>query len=596
MIVVASVVLVSFVPTSGSTDRNKGKNLRLVVTETSISKGSVPGLHSRKMGAISADYAKVAYVIFKNGRCWVVVNGVKGKEYAGIGKDMAFTHNGRLFYPAERSRKSQKQLCVIDGVESKMFGAISWKSTRFSPDGKHIIYAICPDQDYQWGVVYDGAIQKIYDDIYTPVFSPDSKRWAYIARAGSTFFQVIDGVEQKKYDQMSVSGIVFSPNSKRTAYMAFQGKQKIIVVDGAEGKKYSRTSDPVFSPDSKHVAYSARDGNKWMCVLDGKEQKPCYDGMSKPVFTSGNKVAFVASNHEEGSRIVIGGVEGKGRYDSYVKHPIKDSAIINSGRNRTAFLSERKKQFYWVVDDKPGKLYDKIPNPRITFSPDGKHFAYAAVRGMIWAMVVDGKEQVVGKSVSKPVFSPDSKHLAYHVSQPDGGSVVRDGILGKKYNAAYPHTITFSPDSKHLLYVARRKGEGKHRIVVDGVETEEAYDGIYRTAGFLFKGNNTFRTVAVRNEELFWVDVRIVGGATTVPKIRQKTKPATKPIAKPKNDPKDKANRECKIWLNMATIYINHGKPEKAKIYLKRIISMYPKTDWSKKAQKILSEIEKPGK
>jgi hypothetical protein len=70
----------------------------------------------------------------------------------------------------------------------------------------------------QWFVVVDGKEEKKYDNIGGTIFSPDSKRVAYVAGVGDKEFMVVDGKEEKIYD--AIVGTIFSPDSKRVAYVA----------------------------------------------------------------------------------------------------------------------------------------------------------------------------------------------------------------------------------------------------------------------------------------------------------------------------------------------------------------------------------------
>ena len=89
-----------------------------------------------------------------------------------------------------------------------------------------------------------------------------------------------------------------SPDSKRVAYVAKAGDKWFAVVDGKEGKQYDRIGDPKFSPDSKLVAYVAKAGDKWFAVVDGKEGKQ-YDSIltlqgGGIVFDSSDRLHYLA--------------------------------------------------------------------------------------------------------------------------------------------------------------------------------------------------------------------------------------------------------------------------------------------------------------
>ena len=64
---------------------------------------------------------------------------------------------------------------------------------------------------------------------------------------------VIDGKEQKEYDDVLPQTIAFSPDSSRVGYVAVRGSQRFVAVDGQEGKEYHTIMKPgpLFSPDSR---------------------------------------------------------------------------------------------------------------------------------------------------------------------------------------------------------------------------------------------------------------------------------------------------------------------------------------------------------
>ena len=128
-------------------------------------------------------------------------------------------------------------------------------------------------------VVLDDKPGKEYYSInhVTLLFSPDSRRFAYRGEngwaldEGSTQVYVIDGIEGKPYDQ--VKGFIFSPDSKRTAYVATKAKKERVVLDGAELREYDgiSTAKFSFSADGKRLAYEAYFDGKWSRVEERGE-------------------------------------------------------------------------------------------------------------------------------------------------------------------------------------------------------------------------------------------------------------------------------------------------------------------------------------
>ena len=82
-----------------------------------------------------------------------------------------------------RARRGGKWLVVVDGVEGKEYDGIGKGTLVFSPDSKRVAYEA--QRGGKWLVVVDGVEGKEYDGIVegTLVFSPDSKRVAYVSKA-----------------------------------------------------------------------------------------------------------------------------------------------------------------------------------------------------------------------------------------------------------------------------------------------------------------------------------------------------------------------------------------------------------------------------
>jgi len=266
----------------------------------------------------SPDSKRLAYGAVRGNNQLVVVDGVEGKEYDGVGPPVFSPDSKRVAFGAGRARN---QLVVVDGVEAKEYDGIEAGNLVFSADSKRVAYvAGRADKDL---VVLDGVEEKEYDGIGARglVFSPDSKRVAYgagrpkqlvvmrpveVYLAGKQLV-VVDGVEGKEYDSILKGTLVFSADSKRVAYVAERYDKDLVVVDGVEGKEYDLARAPVFSPDSKRVVYEATRGGKWLVVVDGVEGKE-YDGFLKgrePVFDSPSQLHALALRGGEFLRVEV---------------------------------------------------------------------------------------------------------------------------------------------------------------------------------------------------------------------------------------------------------------------------------------------------
>jgi hypothetical protein len=116
-------------------------------------------------------------------------------------------------YPTERE---DKQLVVVDGVEGKEYDGIGPGSLVFSPEGKRVAYAALRGD--KWLVVVDGVEGKKYDRIGGVLFCPDGRCVTYTVRRGGKWLIVVDGAEGNEYDGfLRGSRIVFdNPRSLHT--------------------------------------------------------------------------------------------------------------------------------------------------------------------------------------------------------------------------------------------------------------------------------------------------------------------------------------------------------------------------------------------
>lgn len=366
----------------------------------------------------------------------------------------------------------------------------------------------------------DARGRKSVDVPGTYFLSPDRTRFAYYEYGDDRTQCVVVGKSEGKH-YGSVNYFIFSPDGKRFAYVA---NGNTVVVDGVEGKTYSRLAtsdlgygrmaDPLkFSPDSKHVAYvaltPAGPGQlaRWVVVVDGVEQKP-YETILDPTYRrlgpealygspslgsrpgvmfspDGGRTAYVAQWWDASgwmkNTAVVDGVEGT-TYDQ-----VHSITFSNDGR-RVAYVAGRRNTSGWteycvVLDGVEGPWYQALMVLGLAFSADKNTLAYAVVQlppgqnqRQTFA-VVGGVQQPAHWEVREITFSPIGAHLAYVAQDLDSGDVVvLDGTAGKPYYTLGWHVrdsggLKFSPNGERLAYViATNQGR---RLVVDGVEGPE---------------------------------------------------------------------------------------------------------------------------
>jgi len=443
----------------------------LTITQTNLGLWMIGAMVAND-GIYSPDRRHVACSLPAEDGRYVMLDGVEGKHYESIGVSCFSPDSKHLACGAQ---SGDKHFVVIDGKEGKQYDYIGRASLIFGPDSAHVAYSgMSVRSGDPWCVVADGVEGNWYPVVGRLVYSPDSKRLAYITGQkmggmshplvpeGSGFI-VVDGKDIRQFD--SAGAVTFSPDSAHWACGIRVGNSSLVVMDGVDGKPYDWTSEPVFSPDSKHMAYIAASGRKSCVVQDGVEGK-WYDkvgpGALGMVTTGGNS----------------------------------DSLIFSPDSQHFAYSAQDEEGFFVVQDGVEGKKYNvhqKLgPAPIVTpvFSPDSKHVVYSMNNADNTSFVVlDGVEQAAKYSDIKALtFSPDSSRLAYWANTPEGWCVVVDGAEGKKHHdwafagILTPKgtnggiTIAFTPDSKHIIYFAEIPGEAIFKFsmaVVDGVEHAE---------------------------------------------------------------------------------------------------------------------------
>ena len=192
--------------------------------------------------------------------------------------------------------------------------------------------------------------------------------------------------------------------------------------------------------------------------------------------------------------VVVDDVPGK-EYDRVAE------IAFSSDSKRIAYAARRGGKFFVVVDRVEGKEYDGIGEPGVVFGTDSKRFVYVARRGDNWFVIVDEGEGRPYDQVNMVVLSPDSKRVAYAAKRGDKWVAVVDNKQGRQYDLL--DAPSFSPDSKRVAL--RAKYGSKYRVVVDEEEGKE-YDGIMKPIVFSPDGKRVAYGAKHRDKFLVVVD------------------------------------------------------------------------------------------
>lgn len=155
--------------------------------------------------------------------------------------------------------------------------------TYYSPDKKSFAVVVKKIDGY-YQLFINGEMSSPYELVMNGVFSPDGKRFVYLAKQGNDIFLVEDGQKKEKssfaeiQDEPYPQAITFSPDSKHLAYIVKSENGESVVMDGKTQQSYPRiypinpsTKRLFFSPDSKKLAYVV-DNHKTTFDRDKQEE------------------------------------------------------------------------------------------------------------------------------------------------------------------------------------------------------------------------------------------------------------------------------------------------------------------------------------
>jgi len=251
-------------------------------------------------GLVWSTDGRLAFSVLE-GQQWVlIIDGQKQKAYDNLA-ELAFSPDGkRLAYMAQ---SGQQWRVVLDGQEQPAFDALGEGTLLFSPDGKHLAYAARSGS--KWCVVVNGVVPKnTYDSIGQMLFSPQSDQLAYVAQMEGRERVVmvrlaggkVEHQEDRLWDAVGDGSLVFSPNGRRFGYIARSGWARFVVVDGRRKPRYDMVGYLTFTPDSRLFLYAATDAGRTFTVVDEAESEARYQEIwlppAKPLLVDPKKRQF----------------------------------------------------------------------------------------------------------------------------------------------------------------------------------------------------------------------------------------------------------------------------------------------------------------
>lgn len=261
-------------------------------------------------------------------RWFYVIDGKKQRAFTQVGVDFAFSPDGRR--TAYTAMQASQWFLVVEGEPERAIEGIIDQTLAFSPDSQRLAYAVGRTNRSAY-VVVDGLPGPVYDGIggsvpaglsmvqasmrrdyhlgveSSLIFSPDSRKVAYLAHQGGKKQVVIDAQPQEVPMDFLAGGMFFSDDSRHLAYGCRRGDKFFLVVDGKKGADYDALGHFEFSPDGNHVAFTAKQGERMLVVVDGRERAVCATVPAGPVFRADGTLEFIYADETSLFRAEITG-------------------------------------------------------------------------------------------------------------------------------------------------------------------------------------------------------------------------------------------------------------------------------------------------
>lgn len=119
-------------------------------------------------------------------------------------------------------------------------------------------------------VVHDNTYGPVYNQIGGMAYSPDSGRFAYVARKSTDWFSVIDGKQGKAHPFIFGNSLVFTADGRHTLFATKTGNKRFVVLDDRPGQGYdlifAEGDQPLMLDSERSFHYLALKGDSVFVV------------------------------------------------------------------------------------------------------------------------------------------------------------------------------------------------------------------------------------------------------------------------------------------------------------------------------------------
>jgi len=357
--------------------------------------------------------APLAFAASKQNRWHVVVNGVEGAPYDGIGELVLGGPGPTVAYAAELG---SDWYVVLGAKRSRAWNAISTSTLEVGDDGR-VSYVALDRKGHH--VAVGPATYGPYASVGEVAHAPVSGRLAFIAGEGRRCWLRIEGdvAGDPRHRYERCSGLRWSTRGKHVAFVGESGQCARLVVDGVplEGCG-ARPESLAFDHSGEHWAYvTERDGD--VCIVFDTRSACGWQDADPPVFGS----------------LGAGVIARAGGYDHVFVDGREVAAERNAGElqlsregGHYAYLAERQ----WrpvVVHDGKAWRFDVVFPATLALSEDGRH--WAALTGDLeherLYFTVDGKRR------TRFDFREGAWLLAQHSNTSEPGALLQSWVAAE---------------------------------------------------------------------------------------------------------------------------------------------------------------------
>jgi hypothetical protein len=362
----------------------------------------------------------------------------------------------------EVQERGSRQYLVVDGVPGESWEGIG--EVAFTADGREVVYAATRAR--HWHVVRRSEVGPAFDGILQGSLTLSaSGRIAYAAKRGEAVHAVIDQVPGPAYD--AIGGLRFAPDGERVAYVARRGGTAFLVVEEWVSPGYEAIAEFAWGSPGVPPGYLARMGGEWYAIIGSQTHGPFAAVGSLRFAADGSSWAFLTRGEGE-DRVVR--PDGTGPpYASILPR----SLTFDATGQRFGYIARTAAGEVAVIDDHEGPPFDRVDG--LTFSVDGACFGYVGRGAEGTRIVLDGHAGELYDAISDLTLGTGCRSVAFIGRRAGEAAVIVNGTAFR-HDVVVDGSLVLSDDGRHWAALAGSRRTRRLQVIVDGAPTRRPFD------------------------------------------------------------------------------------------------------------------------